>query len=165
MRSVWTTLCAGLAFLGLYLASTYRVSWFVPAFFGLCTLVLLLEPKLLALQLARRKQTLQITDEGVRRILPGGKSEAIAWSELAEIWILTTDAGPMADDLYFGLVGHSGNGVAVPRALAVQHDLLAHLQKLPGFDNAMVVTAMGSTVHQRFLVWRAATPKPAATLN
>jgi hypothetical protein len=165
MRPVWTTLCAGLAFLGLYLASNYRLSWFVPAFFGLCTLVLLLEPKLLALQIARRRQSLQITDEGVRRVLPGGKFEAVSWAELAEVWILTTGEGPIADDLYFGLVARSGNGVAVPHGLAIQHDLLAHLQKLPGFDNAMVVSAMSSTTNQRFLVWRAPNAAPVASLH
>jgi hypothetical protein len=165
MRRVWTALCAALTLLGLLLASSYRLSWFVPIFFAVCTLALLLEPKLLALQIARRKQTLQITDDGVRRLLPGGKEEAVTWAELAEVWILTTDEGPFAEDLFFGLVGRAGNGVAVSHALAVQHDLLAHLQKLPGFDNAAVVAAMGSATNQRFLIWRAPGAAPVTALH
>ncbi len=165
MRRVWTALSATVTLLSLFLASTYRLSWFVPAIFAVCTLVLLLEPKLLALQVARRQQTLQITDEGVRRLLPGGKEESVAWADLVEIWILTTDTGPFAEDLFFGLVGRAGNGVAVPHALAVQHDLLAHLQKLPGFDNAATIAAMGSTANQRFLVWRAPGATPVTALH
>jgi hypothetical protein len=162
MRKIWVSVVGLMTFIGAYLSSRGSLNWWVTTFFGTCMVMLLLEPKLLEWQVRRRKQVLQITDRSVRRELPGGKHEEIAWADLREVWILTTDEGPFVDDLYFGLVGRDGKGVAVPQGLATQHDLLAHLQKLPGFDNTAVVQAMGSTVNQRFLVWRAST-SPSVT--
>jgi hypothetical protein len=163
MRKVWIAVLAVLGVISLYLASARDMAWWAPVLFGGGAILLALEPRLLALQLQRRKQRLVITDKSVRRELPGGKHEEIAWSELQEVWVLTTDDGPYGDDVYFGLVGADAKGVAVPHGLAVEYDLLAYLQKLPGFDNAMAVRAMGSTDNQRFVVWRASSASIAKT--
>ncbi len=160
MRGIWVAICAIACTISLYLAVVGRGSPVLPAVFGGLTALFLLEPYLLAWQLQRRQETLQITDWGVRRILPGGKSEAIEWRALREIWIVTSDAGPVAEDIYFLLMAGDGTGVAVPNGLAVRNDLLAHLQKLPEFDNQRAVEAMGSTDNARFLVWRTSAAPP-----
>ena len=155
MRGIWVAIFGVCFAISGYLAIAGRGNPWLPLVFGALTALFVLEPYLLAWQLRRREEDLQITDWGVRRILPAGKSEAIAWSDLREVWILTTDAGPLGDDLYFALVAGAGTGVAVPNELAVRTDLLAHLQKLPGFDNQRVVEAMGATTHARYLLWQA----------
>lgn len=165
MRVVWVAICGLSFFVSFYLAISGRMAWWVPGVCGLLTAIFVLEPKILALQVRRRKQVLQITDEGVRRELANGEHEAVRWAELTEVWVLTTDDGPYGEDVYFALVSTNGKGVAVPNGLAVQHDLLAHLQKLPGFDNTAVVAAMGSTTNQRFVVWRAPNAAPISALN
>ena len=161
MRGIWIAIFAICFFISFYLAVRGRGNPWLPALFGGLGTLFFVEPYVLAWQLRRRRETLQITDWGVRRILAGGKSEQVEWRSLSEIWIVTSDAGPVVDDLYFALLADDGTGVAVPNALAFQNDLLAHLQKLPGFDNQRAIDALGSTDHARFLVWRATAPPSA----
>mgnify|MGYP001445008037 CR=1 FL=1 len=157
MRGIWVAIFAVCFAIALYLAVAGRGSPWPPVIFGALTALFILEPYLLAWQLRRRREILQITDWGIRRILPGGKSEAITWQALSEVWVVTTDTGPFAEDVYFLLVASDATGVAVPNSLALKNDLLAYLQKLPAFDNQRLVEAMGSTGNARFLVWRVAT--------
>jgi hypothetical protein len=155
MRRVWIAVSLVIALFAAIPALLGRGSWWLPLLLLLPAVVLLLEPRMLALQVRRRGDRLQITDWGLRRELGRGKSESVAWGDLQEISVITTAAGPMADDLFFVLVGHGKNGIVVPHDLATRYDLLAHLQKLPRFDNAALLAALGSTEKARFLVWRA----------
>jgi hypothetical protein len=43
-------------------------------------------------------QAILIDDHGVRRLLAEGKTEQVAWDDLEEASILTTDNGPFAED-------------------------------------------------------------------
>ena len=54
------------------------------------------------------------------------------------------------------LAGTGTSGVLVGQGLAARHDLLSHLDKLPGFDHRGIAQAMASPVNQRFTLWRAA---------
>jgi hypothetical protein len=45
--------------------------------------------------------------------------------------------------------------VLIGQRLAAQHDLIAHLNKLPGFDHRNIAAAMASPVNRRFTLWRA----------
>ncbi|WP_024802429.1 hypothetical protein [Nocardia sp. BMG51109] len=95
----------------------------------------------------------EINDRFVRRTLENGRIEEVAWHDLTEVRIITTADGPFADDVFFVLIGAKGNGCVVPHS-AADSGFLLRLQRLPGFDNAKVVEAMGSVTDRQFLVWR-----------
>ena len=114
-----------------------------------------LEPWLLTWQLRRRGEELQITDEGVLRRLARGDSEYVRWSDLREVSIVVTQGVNLTEEYFFVLAGTGTSGVLVGQRLAAQHDLVAHLNKLPGFDHRNIAAAMASPVNQRFTLWRA----------
>jgi hypothetical protein len=102
---------------------------------------------------------LEITDLGVTRRfgpwLRKKKEERVSWQDLAKVEILTNDAGPSSEDLFFILHGRDGKGVAIAHDLAVKHGLVATLQKrLAGLDNKAIIDASVSTDVRRFLVWQ-----------
>jgi hypothetical protein len=88
----------------------------------------------------------------VLRTLPDGRTESVRWDELEKVWILTTEQGPAADDVFWMLDGKSG-GCSVPSEAEGMQELLLRLQRLPGFNNAAVIQAMGSTANAQFLCW------------
>ena len=92
-------------------------------------------------------------DTGVRRVSPEGGVEEVRWDDLAEVRIVTTSDGPIAEDVFWLLVGAGGHGVAVPSSSATD-DLLDRLQALPGFDNEQMILAMGSTDEAQFICWQ-----------
>lgn len=95
------------------------------------------------------------TDEVVSRVRPDGVEERIRWSELHEVGILTTDEGPMQEDVFFLLIAADGkSGCVVPQGAEGCEDLLERLQKLPGFDNEAVIKAMGSASNAKFVCWK-----------
>ena len=95
-----------------------------------------------------------IDDLGVRRRLGDGKIEAVAWKDLVEVEIVTTDEGPFVDDVFFLLVGTDGSGCCVPQGAPGSEPLLDRLQRLPDFDNGKVIEAMGCAENGRFVCWR-----------
>ncbi|GAB2702505.1 hypothetical protein [Nocardia thraciensis] len=99
----------------------------------------------------------EINDRFVRRTLDNGRIEEVAWHDLSEVRIITTADGPFADDVFFVLIGAKGNGCVVPHS-AADTAFLLRLQRLPGFDNAKVIEAMGSVTDRQFLVWRRDSP-------
>jgi hypothetical protein len=90
---------------------------------------------------------------GVTRTLADGRQESVRWDDLCEVVILTTDEGPMVDDVKWILRGTEG-GCLVPSETAGMDVLLPRLQELPGFDNEAVIAAMGCTDDRAFLCWR-----------
>jgi hypothetical protein len=84
--------------------------------------------------------------------VPGGKTEQVPWSDLQRVEVVTTDAGPWSEDVFWLLHGSTG-GCAVPQGASGHKRLLERLQALPGFDNEAVIRAMGSTSNARFEVW------------
>ncbi|MBO0853321.1 MAG: hypothetical protein J2P18_06090 [Nocardia sp.] len=101
----------------------------------------------------------EITDRFVRRTLDNGRIEEVTWHELTEVRMITTADGPFADDVFFVLIGARGNGCVVPHS-AADTGFLARLQSLPGFDNAKVLKAMGTSGDCQFLVWRRRSAAP-----
>ena len=103
----------------------------------------------------RQPDRVSITDEVVTRIRPDGVEETIRWDALYEVSILTTDEGPIKEDVFFLLIASDGNsGCVVPQEAAGCDLLLQRLQNLPGFDNEAVIKAMGSTSNAKFLCWK-----------
>ncbi|MFH1981940.1 MAG: hypothetical protein ABIL58_08845 [Pseudomonadota bacterium] len=94
-------------------------------------------------------------DLSVTRIRPDGAEETIRWDELHEVGILTTDEGPTQEDVFFFLIAADGkSGCVVPQFSHGCDQLLERLQQLPGFDNQVVIEAMGSTGNAKFVCWR-----------
>ncbi len=92
----------------------------------------------------------EIDAEGVRRTIQG-KQESVRWADLQEVAIATTSDGPMAEDLFYLLLGRGKTGCAVPGSAA--GPLLARLQRLPRFDNEAVIKAAGTTTEACFRAW------------
>ena len=85
----------------------------------------------------------------------GDRVETIAWVDLVEIGILTTDEGPFREDVYFLLIGPTcEKGCAIPQGAGGSQKLVERLQALAGFDHEAVIRAMGCTSNARFVCWR-----------
>jgi hypothetical protein len=103
----------------------------------------------------KRPERVVLTDSSVTRIRPDGMQESVRWDDLVEVGIVTTDAGPWLEDVFWLLSASDGKtGCAVPQEAEGADKLLEALQKLPGFDNEAVIEAMGSTSNARFVCWR-----------
>jgi len=77
----------------------------------------------------------------------------LALDALISIEIVTTDAGPGADDVFWHLADEIGQQVSIPGGAKGAEALLDRLGSLPGFDHMAVVSAMGSTENRRFAIW------------
>ena len=102
---------------------------------------------------ARSPETVTFDEHGVTRTLRNGKVESVRWSSLREVFIVTTNEGPWADDVFWVLVDDDG-GCVVPSEAECAQALLARLQQLPGWSDEQVIAAMGSTDNARFDVWK-----------
>lgn len=99
-----------------------------------------------------------LTDEYLRVEHPSRKAEQIAWKDIGEIYIVTTDEGPFLPDVWLVLLGN-GAGCSLPQG-APQYDAVYNLvSKYEGFDFEAVIRSALSTENARFLVWKR---KPAA---
>ena len=155
MRRVWMGVSLAVALLSFHPALVGRTSWWLPGLAITFFLIFLLEPLLLTWELRKSGELLQISDEGVLRKVARGQNEHVRWDDLREVTLVVTQGGGMPEDYFYVLAGSGKSGVLVPQALAVRHDLLAHLAKLPGFDHRGVAEAMSSAGSQRFVLWRA----------
>jgi len=125
-------------------------SWVVPAILGGIATLIFLEPRLRKPE----QETVQVDENGVLRLV-GSVREQIKWNEIEEISILTTDHGPFAEDVFFALGGPNNHSCLVPHDAAVRTKLLEELQaRFPSLDNKIVITAMGSTRKNSFLIWK-----------
>ena len=93
-------------------------------------------------------------ETGVRRTLGDGKVEQVAWKDLVEVQIVTTDQGPWVDDVFYLLIGADGTGCVVPQEDPASAALLTRLQALPDFDNDKVIEAMSCSENARFVCWK-----------
>jgi len=97
--------------------------------------------------------TVTFDELSVKRVMQDGRVEKIAWTELEEVCIITTDQGPAVDDVFYLLTGN-GRGCAVPSEAVGMQALLPRLQALPNFNNEMAIRAMSSTSNAKFLCWQ-----------
>jgi hypothetical protein len=155
MRRVWIGVSLAVALLSLYPAWIGYTSWWMPGIAFAVFAAFAIEPLALTWEVRKLGEELQITDEGVLRKLARGDSEYVRWSELREVSIIVTQGSNSGEEYCFVLAGTGTSGVLVGQTLAARHDLLSHLGKLPGFDHRAIATAMGSSVNQRFVLWRA----------
>src|SRR5271154_6881567 len=103
----------------------------------------------------RKSERVAISETAITRTRSDGIEESIQLNDLAEVGILTTDEGPFQEDVFFLLLGSDGkSGCVVPQSAEGCDKLLTHLQKLPGFNNEIVIKAMGSTSNAKFVCWK-----------
>ena len=94
-------------------------------------------------------------DIAVTRTRSDGVEETIRWVDLHEVGILTTDEGPVREDVFYLLIAEDGKSVCVvPQSSEGCDQLLERLQELPGFYNEAVIKAMGSTSNAKFVCWK-----------
>jgi hypothetical protein len=102
---------------------------------------------------AQSKDLVQFDDAIITRIMRNGSQESVRWDDLYEVCIITTDEGPMVDDVVWLLKGQY-SGCAVPSECDGAKDLIQRLQKLPGFNNEAVIDAMACTSNAQFVCWK-----------
>jgi hypothetical protein len=157
MRRVWMGVALSVALLSLYPALVGRTSWWLPGLAITFFLIFLLEPFLLTWELRKRGDQLQISDEGVMRRLAKGKNEFVRWDDLREVSVVFTQSLGNGDEYFYVLVGSGKSGVLINQSLAVKHDLVSHLGKLPGFDHRAIEGGVNPQGDQRYVLWRART--------
>lgn len=103
----------------------------------------------------RAGEWLELDDWGIRRRWGSETVEAVAWADLAGIWIFTTDDGPMQEDLYWMFQARSGGGCAVTSTLAERSDLIDGLSRRFGeaVDFEAVIQAACCTEVKCFWVY------------
>jgi hypothetical protein len=151
---VWFAVAAAFSLVCAWKAMAGQIDWAWSAVSAGVALLIYLEPRL------RRREvgTVQLDDVGILRV-EGSIREEIRWESVTEIKIITTDAGPYGEDVFFVLTSTDGKGCLVPHAAAVRTKLLEALQvRFPNLDAAAVISAMGSTSNSSFLLWK----KPVA---
>jgi hypothetical protein len=129
--------------------------------------VLVVLPVVLAL---RRRETAQrlagaatvsldVDDRHVRRTLADGRTEEIAWYEIQEVEVITTDVGVHKEDGVVLVLGAGPTrGCLVPSHQA--RAVIERLHLLPGFDARRLAEAMAERPPSRTSVWtRAAYPR------
>ena len=109
-----------------------------------------------------RQVSIEVDERGARRLEDGVLVGQVVWDDLVGVDIVTTDAGPYLEDVFFVLHGKDGKGCVVPQEIAVANALLERLQKLPGFDNGKVIAAMSCAENARFVCWKKS-PCPGAS--
>lgn len=107
------------------------------------------------------KVSLAFDDESITTRFADGTRKTVHWAELTKVVIVTTDEGPFVDDVFWRLYAGDDVKVAYPQIVEGSGPLLDAMQeRLEGFDNEAVITAMGSTDNARFTVWER---RPGAT--
>lgn len=91
-------------------------------------------------------------DQRVTLCHPRRATETLAWADLRQVEIVTTDDGPRRCD-WFWLLHGSNSGLAIPQGATGEHALLERLQKLPGFDNRAVIETSPVAGPQRVTCW------------
>lgn len=132
--------------------AAWEASWTLAGVLGGAALLMALLPRL-----GRREyETVQVDDAGVLRV-DGSIREQIAWPDVTEIRIVTTDQGPYAEDVFFVLVGLDNRGCVVPHDAADRTGLYEELKKrFVGLNDDLVIRAMGSTSNGLFVIWQRA---------
>lgn len=97
---------------------------------------------------------LHVDDDRVERHLADGRVEAVRWSEIREVEVITTDIGVHRDDgALVVLAVDETRGCLVPSGLAVAHGVIDRLTRLPGFDARRLAAALEEPAPSRTTCW------------
>jgi hypothetical protein len=100
-----------------------------------------------------RKILVSFTDAGIRASYPDGTTEAIEWPSVQRIYIETNDSGPAGADFWWVLEGDAARCAFPQGATGEAEAARVVASKFAGFDDMMVVKAVGSTSNARFVCW------------
>ncbi len=95
----------------------------------------------------------ELTDNQVRCTWPKEEPATVDLAQLKTVLIETTDAGPLACDLFWILEDHTGARLRVPKGATGEEALVNYLLELDGFNHMLMVVAMGSTSNNNFECW------------
>jgi hypothetical protein len=99
--------------------------------------------------------SVEANDERVATVDPDGRLATIAMRDLYRVVIETNDSGPFGEDVWWLLLGPNERvAVRFPQSADGERGAVDVLLKLPNFDYEQMITAMGSTDHAFFPVWR-----------
>ena len=97
---------------------------------------------------------LVVDDERVERHLADGRVEAVAWRDIVEVEVITTDVGVHRDDgALIVLAVDERRGCLVPSGLAAHHGVVERLTRLPGFDTRRLAEALDARPPSRTTCW------------
>jgi hypothetical protein len=103
----------------------------------------------------RKPERVHFDATGIVSTMPDGRKQSIHWSDVSRITVVTTDAGPAVEDVYWEFSSADREiRLVIANGAEGMKELLAHIQRLPGFDNRRLVEAMGCTTYKEFLVWQ-----------
>jgi len=123
--------------------------WGLTTFFAVLAAILYVLPLLGS----RRFETVQVDEAGVHVETDKGRDQVL-WVDLMRVRIVTTDGGPLSEDVFFVLDDAAGKGCVVPHDAVIRTKLLEELQsRLQGVDNKKVIEAMGCTNNHTFVIW------------
>jgi len=108
-------------------------------------------------QSAESRFRVMVTDDELSIQAPDGKTSAVAWKDITLVKLRTTSAGPWEPDVFWGFDTHDQHPalVVVGGATGEQDMIRALNERLPGFNDKMVIKAMGSTSNREFVCWQA----------
>lgn len=97
---------------------------------------------------------LDVDDHGVERQLADGRVESVAWADIVEVEVITTDVGVHRDDGAVLVLGvDETRGCLVPSRLAAERGVIEHLSRLPGFDTRRLAEALEVPPPSRTSCW------------
>lgn len=133
--------------------------WLITVFFGAAVVLLgyrLWRPMGLVSHRQRGAcDRVEASPQGITLTPVEGASRSLAWDDLTEVALLSTDAGPYVQDLFWCLESAGQSPLICPQDADGASALLDLMQQtLPGFDSMAVIVAMGSTEWARFVVWQ-----------
>lgn len=95
--------------------------------------------------------------ETVSVTTPDPSLQSIRWDEITRVQIRTTDEGPWAPDVIWGLHRSEGTPVIILNGATGLQELLKEMERrFPGFRDDEVIRAMGTTSNAIFVVWERA---------
>jgi hypothetical protein len=142
----------------LFVGSGNAAGWWLLLACSLTSALVILRP-LVSMPNENDGESLDISPWGVRRHDGTGLHEAVSWSDLSEVAVVTTADTPDTEDVYLVLRGRNHNRLVVPHSLAVESGILSELHlRLSEFDSEAFIDALSSTVDKVFVLWRAPTP-------
>lgn len=97
---------------------------------------------------------LRVDDEGIERQLADGRRESVAWGDVAEVEVITTDVGVHREDGALIVLGvDETRGCIVPSRLAAEHGVIDRLTQLPGFEYRRLADALDLAPPSRTTCW------------
>jgi len=131
------------------------LGWGVAIFFGLCTLVWVLQPFLPRREFSSEYRV-TVTGDCVACEHPERKRESIRWGEIRCVSVVTTSDGPWRPDMWLLLEGEA-TGCSIPTDAKGFDALFDQLSaRFPDFDFKPFIEACGSVDDRRYVCWQRA---------